>query len=275
MRTLVTVSVCVVALLGLAGTACASTLSVSNEGVLRLAARPGEMNRVTLGEGPLLGGWGYTVGDSAGLTAGRGCTQVSATQAQCLLGGLSDPALGGLDIHQIVLDLGNRGDTSNVFTSMGFAGVEVRGGAGDDVLSGGAVVPTSSPYTVDGGPGDDVIDRVATNGDPVDIDGGPGDDTVSTSGTVGSGSMRGGLGADTFIIRGQVFATIDGGPGPDTITGVETNGRPPTIGQTILGGFGRDTIDGLGASSIDCGPGLDSYVVYDGQTTTGCETPLP
>jgi hypothetical protein len=275
MRAFVLVSTCIAALLGLAGTACASTLNVSRAGVLRLTAWPGEVNGVTFTETVIPGGAAYTVSDSAGVAAGRGCAQVSARQAQCVIGQASDPSLGGLNIARVILDLGDRNDTSSVFTNQGYASVEVRGGAGDDRLSGGAVVPTGTAYAAYGGPGDDTIDGIVTNADPVDVDGGPGDDTISTAaGTVGLGSLRGGLGADTFVIRGQVFATIDGGPGPDTITGVATDGRPPTIGQTIFGGFGRDTIDGLGADTIDCGAGYDSYVPYEGQTTISCEAPL-
>jgi hypothetical protein len=134
-------------------------------------------------------------------------------------------------------------------------------------------VPSGGEYEVDGGLGDDTIDKISTNGDPVDVDGGPGDDTISTFATVGTGALRGGLGADTITVTSFVFATIDGGPGPDVIKGVANNGSAPFIAQTIFGGFGRDTIDGLGASAIDCGPGVDSYVVYDGQTATSCELP--
>jgi hypothetical protein len=63
--------------------------------------------------------------------------------------------------------------------------------------------------------------------------------------------------------------TISGGPGPDVITG---NGA---IGGPVFGGFGNDTIDLPGATSIDCGFGRDSYGVYEGQTATRCERPLP
>jgi hypothetical protein len=272
-RILAVVTGSVVALLGLAGAASASTLSVNQGGVLRLSARVGEVNRVTLRDTSVPMGFAFAVSDAAGLTVGRGCTRVSATQAQCVIGQASDPTLGGLPINQVDLDLGNRNDSSDVLTLDGFASVAVDGGLGDDVLSGGATVPSAGEYEVDGGFGDDTIDRVSTNGDPVDVEGGPGDDTISTIGTVGSGALRGGFGSDRISVTGFVFATIDGGPGPDVIKGVANNGSPPFIAQTIFGGFGRDTIDGLGASAIDCGPGVDSYVVYDGQTATSCELP--
>ncbi len=140
------------------------------------------------------------------------------------------------------------------------------------MLSGGPTVPASGEYAAYGGAGDDTISGIATNGGAVDVDGGPGDDSISTRGLIGTGSLRGGLGADTFSIGpGSLFATIDGGPGPDVITAVAPNGF---IGPTVLGGFGGDTINALAASSIDCGPGRDSYVVYEGQAAANCESPL-
>jgi hypothetical protein len=259
MRFVALMAGCVIAMLAVAGSASASMLAVNEAGVLRLDARFGEVNGVTLREGAPFGT--YTVEDSAGLTVGRGCARVSPTRAQCLI---LDASFNKL-INNVVLDLGNRGDTSDVFTSFGFTPVEVDGGWGDDVLSGNAV----DGYTAHGGRGDDTIERVATNGDPVDIDGGFGNDTISTTGTVGLGSIRGGFGADRLTIGAAVFGSVDGGPGPDAITG---NGA---IAGPVFGGFGKDTIDLPHATSIDCGFGRDSYGVYEGQTATRCEIPLP
>jgi len=273
MRTpLALLSVCAVAVLSLAATADASTIAVSRSGVLNLDARAGEVNGVTLTEVTIPRGSAYSVQDTAGLRVGRGCTRVSATQAQCTIGQASDPLLGGLTISRIELDLGNLADTSSVFTFDGFASVEVRGGAGDDVLTGGPSVPAGGVYAVRGGLGDDTISGIATNGGAVDIEGGPGDDSVSTRGLIGTGSLRGGPGADTFTIGpGSVFATIDGGQGRDVITATEPGGF---IGPTVLGGSDADTINAPAAASIDCGPGLDSFVVYAGQGATRCEIPL-
>ena len=99
---------------------------------------------------------------------------MSPTRGQCLI---ADPS--GTFINKVVLDLGDRDDTSDVVTFFGFTPVEVDGGWGDDVLLGGAV----GGYAAYGGPGDDTIDRVTTNGDPIDVDGGFGDDTLATTGT--------------------------------------------------------------------------------------------
>ena len=259
---------CIIAMLAFASAAGASTLAVDNAGVLRLVAKHGEANHVTVRDAAPAGLFGYAVSDTAGLTAGLGCTQVSPTEATCVV---DDPATG-LDVQDFVLDLGDMNDTSDVFTSNFATGVEVNGGFGDDVLSGGATVPTGSAYTVNGGPGDDTIDRVNTNGDPIDINGGLGNDTISTSGTFVGGSVRGGLGADRIILGGSPFsfvaATVDGGLGPDVITG------SAQILGTVFGGLGNDTIDLVGAPSIDCGLGRDSYVPYAGQTAVRCEIPL-
>ena len=59
--------------------------------------------------------------------------------------------------------------------STGLTPVEVDGGFGDDVLSGRRGVDGYAAY---GGPGDDTIDKLATNGDPIDVDGGSGDDAI-------------------------------------------------------------------------------------------------
>ena len=44
----------------------------------------------------------------------------------------------------------------------------------------------------------------------------------------------------------------------------------------ILGGFGADVIDGGGdGDTINCGLGLDQYVVYAGDTVSNCEVAVP
>jgi hypothetical protein len=249
-----------------AGAAGASTLAVGNAGVLRLVAKHGEVNHVTVRDAAPAGFFGYVVSDTAGLKAGRGCIQESPTEADCTV---DDPAM---NVDDFVLDLGDLDDMSDVFTSNSATGVQVNGGLGDDVLSGGAMVPTDSAYTVNGGPGDDTIDRINTNGDPIDISGGLGNDIISTNGTFVGGTVRGGLGADSITLGGDehasVAATVDGGPGPDVING------GAHIVQPVFGGFGNDNINLPGASSIDCGFGHDSYVPYVGQTTVRCEIPL-
>ena len=55
MRFVALMSGCVVAMLALAASASASTLAVNSAGVLRLDARFGEVNGVTLREGGLFG----------------------------------------------------------------------------------------------------------------------------------------------------------------------------------------------------------------------------
>jgi hypothetical protein len=261
MRFVALMSGCVVAMLALAASASASTVAVNSAGVLRLDAHFGEVNGVTLRESATFFG-PYVVDDSAGITAGSGCAQVSPTQAQCPT---FDPS-GAKLINNVVLNLGNRSDSSDVFTLNGLTPIEVDGGFGDDSLSGAGV----DGYVANGGPGDDTIDKLDTNSGPIDVDGNSGDDIISTTGTVGAGSIRGGFGADRITLAGRfTFATVDGGPGRDVITGAST------VLPTVFGGFGNDTIDLPGAASIDCGFGRDSFGVYEGQTATRCERPLP
>ena len=60
-----------------------------------------------------------------------------------------------------------------------------------------------------------------------------------------------------------------GGAGADTITEVDGTSQ-------IIGGLGADVIDGGGeGDTINCGLGLDRFVLYPGDTVTGCEVALP
>ena len=82
MRFVALMSGCLVAMLAVAGGASASTVAVNQAGVLRLDAKFHEVNGVTLRE--QFPDQAYVVDDTAGLTAGSGCVQVSPTRAQCL-----------------------------------------------------------------------------------------------------------------------------------------------------------------------------------------------
>jgi Ca2+-binding RTX toxin-like protein len=57
--------------------------------------------------------------------------------------------------------------------------------------------------------------------------------------------------------------------GADTITAIDGT-------SVILGGLGADVIDGGGDSdTVNCGLGLDQYVVYAGDAVSGCEVAVP
>ena len=86
----------------------------------------------------------------------------------------------------------------------------------------------------------------------------------------GAGNDR--LSTDEFAAA----ATLDGGAGKDLITTKNlTGGGPFPYAAQILGGDGPDTIDGGGAGdTLDCGPDVDHYKVYLGDTVAGCEIPI-
>ncbi|MER5973514.1 hypothetical protein ABT112_27940 [Streptomyces sp. NPDC002055] len=139
---------------------------------VRLAALPGETNAVTFSAttGNLI------VTDSVSLTAGPGCTTVTANSADC------GPA-GTLTSIRAALGDGN---DSAVTTDEVLASVLLDGGRGQDSIDGGGgndrlydsdgwpSAPTQPSFS--GGPGNDVI--VALNGGYDNVDCGPGVDTV-------------------------------------------------------------------------------------------------
>jgi Ca2+-binding RTX toxin-like protein len=112
-------------------------------------------------------------------------------------------------------------------------------GPGDDTLRGMAN-PTYGGVTLDGGPGADRLDPVASSGA---LTGGDGADTVN--GGPSHDLLDGGAGDDRLI----------GGGGDDVLDGGQ--GRDLLVGGA---GAGNDEIDSLvdGADTIDCGPGRDT-----------------
>ena len=147
--------------------------------------------------------------------------------------------------------------------------VDVQGDAGDDTIT-----AISAAGVVDGGAG---ADEITLNGlrraapralrPPTAA---PATDTISASAPTDMGLIDGGVGADT--ISTATFSRVDeivGGAGADTITEVDGT-------SVIIGGLGADVIDGGGeGDTINCGLGLDQYVLYPGDTVAGCEIALP
>lgn len=91
------------------------------------------------------------------------------------------------------------------------AGFEINGNGGDDTITLAATVPV--PATLRGGPGDDHLSGGAGNDKLV---GGPGDDTLTGRG--GNDSLFGGSGDDT-LIGGSGDDRLLGGAGLDTLLG--------------------------------------------------------
>jgi Ca2+-binding RTX toxin-like protein len=128
-----------------------------------------------------LSGTVVTVGDTSGLTAGAGCTQVNATSATCPLGDASYVYAKGGDDRvgaQPALE------------------TEVEGDAGNDEIT------TAGPIRA----GDGRDELTANGGDPT-LDGEAGDDTLT--GGAGDETMFGGAGSDDLV----------GGAGNDRLDG--------------------------------------------------------
>lgn len=139
--------------------------------------------------------------------------------------------------------------------------IRVDLGAGDDVVSNSA--PDSTPRTLIGGPGNDVL--AGSDGDDV-LWSGSEDDNFDT----GTSTLVGGGGNDQ--LNGAAGADLlEGGSGNDDIQGQAGN-------DTILGGDGEDTINagggadlvapGLGDDgSVNGGTGEDTISYRDGRNT--------
>ena len=303
------IAVCVVVgacLLGAVSTASASKLYVDPSGTLRFAAGAGEVNRVDATD---LGTGGFTVITDPGslIHTGPGCVSVSAHQGSCAL-----PASGGQDMRIDLADkddsarafkLGggsitiNGGVGNDTIADLPQYGADVSGGNGDDAIT---VHPNyGGSADVHGDEGNDTITAISASG-VVSGDGNNDVITLSTMVNPPSGpasAAYGGAGNDKIVanrgtsvglldggvIRGgwaarflATAATLDGGAGKDMITTKNlTGGGPFPYPAQILGGAGPDTIDGGGAGdTLDCGPDVDHYKVYLGDTVAGCEIPI-
>lgn len=200
----------IVAALALSAPAAhASTASVSG-GTLVLAAAAGEANAISVntadfGFGPV---WAYE--DLAGITAGAGCTQRTATVVTCA------------GYARVQAALGDQGDTYSTNESIPDV---VDAGPGNDTANGGA-----GNDELSGGDGADTLDGDSENDT---LAGGDGNDNLT--GDDGDDSVTGGAGAD--VIRGDGPTAF--GNGNDTIDAADGEG------DQVHCGFGADvaTVD--------------------------------
>jgi Ca2+-binding RTX toxin-like protein len=217
-------------LVGSAAPASAGTVSIVG-GEPRFVAAGGEKNQVKAGKS----GGVFTVSDVVPLTAGTGCTPLSAKSAQC-----PSPST------RITIQLGNRSD---LMLMTGGTAVTGMGGTGDDALGGRGQADTLSggrgADDLQGGNGNDTatyagygasegvtvtLDDVANDGNPTadggrkdnvhsDVEnlvGGSGDDVLN--GSPAGNSLAGRAGADTLNGR-DADDLLTGGPGPDLLAG--------------------------------------------------------
>jgi Ca2+-binding RTX toxin-like protein len=129
------------------------------------------------------------------------------------------------------------------------------GGAGDDMLSGGAGNDTleggPGRDRLDGGPGDDLLRDGPDGG--AELRGGDGADTLDAwGGAVPSHVLIGGIGNDTYLVRGAADLVIEeAGGGIDTIFTLAPSGRvliPSNIEMLVLLG-GATQVVGNGLSN--------------------------
>lgn len=241
------------------GAAAAATVSIVS-GTATFSAAAGETNHLTIfyaGSGQVQF---YDTGVST-MTAGAGCTPVSAQKIDC-------PAVSA---SAYSADLGDGNDylSDNLWftttTIYGGAGNDtVYGGWGNDLISGGA-----GNDTIDGRGGDDVID--GDEGADA-IVGNTGTDTVTYASRTAPVSVTtaDGLANDGQAGEGdKIDSTVEnlvGGSAADQLTGSDSaNSLVGGAGDDVLvGGGGDDSLDGgAGTDSFDGGAGIDTIKARD------------
>ncbi|WP_149497533.1 right-handed parallel beta-helix repeat-containing protein [Roseiconus lacunae] len=166
------------------------------------------------------------------ISGGEGTDQIK--------GGPHDDLLfGGADDDDIL------GETGDDRIQAGTGNDTVDGGTGDDLIGGGSgndqLLGNVGNDRIDAGDGDDFVD--GGRGDDI-AEGGAGDDTIE--GGDGDDRILGGPGSD-LLSGGDGHDYIDGGSGVDTIAGEagdDTIDAGPSVGDTLLGGDGDDTLIG-------------------------------
>ncbi len=265
-----------VAALAQASLSAAGTVTLS-AGTLDYSAASGEENRIFIFH-PRTGG--YRIFEmSAAMTAGSGCTSVSANEAFC-------PTELSIDLH---VDAGDMNDFIEV-DAVFYREAILEGGEGSDELQGGGGVLN----ILDGGPGSDTFrpgpfggplqnvvdyssrtnpvsvtlgDGLANDGEAGEQDmiengfgrvwGGSGNDTISAH-AVGFGffDLSGRGGDDTLSVDND--SSLSGGRGDDTLV----SNTSPNEGVDLFGGRGNDLLRG--------GKGFDDLVGGDGNDRLRC-----
>ncbi len=272
----------------------ASTVSIAGSDI-QVVAAPGETNVVTLSNG---NGNSYVVTDTAGATAGAGCTAQTATSVSCNPNALERIRVTLGDGHDTLsgTTLGARveglGGTGNDKLTGGFLGDMLNGEGGDDTVDGGPFVYLVSDFQfadlLRGGDGVDTV-TYASRSTPVrvDVDGGYDDGAAGEFDNVSTDIERVFGGSDNDVLLGSDGANeFHGGGGDDVVDGRDGNDLLYGDGgnDTIDGRYGNDTVDGgAGADSITsrdstvadtvtCGADADSIVADREDALTACET---
>ncbi|MET9763161.1 calcium-binding protein [Streptomyces sp. NPDC006372] len=253
-----------IALAGPAGAAAPTATAAVNEygWHLTYTAAPGQANKVSITQSYTgdRSRFTYVIDDVVPIDTGNGCdhpdsadlTRISCTveapESQSPLNSLEMDLADGADTASFdnatdqvyyfnSIELGDGDDRWTGATGSRVDGTSVRGGAGDDIITVGALGYAG------GGDGDDTL--AAAGGGEI-VDGGPGDDTLR--GGDGDQILRADDGADT-VYGGAGDDELYGGRGNDILYGNSGADR-------IWGNSGDDELyGGPGADTLSGGPG--------------------
>ena len=234
---------------------------VRSNGLLKYDTLPGVNDQVTVG---VVGGFVQVDNPASTITAGAGCTLLSAHEARCQAAtsvfNLSIRSLDGDDSvvnATSIPSLIRAGDGNDLLVG-GSAADTLSGGFGSDVIRGGAGVDTAS-YG-------EVANRLGIR---ADLDGATGDDGSSEDGPAGARDTIAadvenllGTGADDVLIGNAGPNVINASGGHDEIRGLGGNDQ--------LTGRGGGIVDG-GDNTDHCTSDLRSLPVA-ADTFVGCET---
>ena len=230
------------------GASTAEIVSNGNGPFVRVNGGP-EINEITVSKA----GGTFTISDTAGVSAGTGCTQVGLdVTCPAVSSGAAINGYGGGDTL--------RGSSGNDRINGGPGPDDMFGEFGNDTMNSGSggidpdLCLDTPPFrcfeTMDAGPGFDTV-TYANRAGPIIADMRASrafvqDDDGTVDGTAAFESIVGGRGSDE-IIGSQFADRLNGGPGdaPDV----------------ICGGLGNDTVDFNGIELVTCG---DIPVAYCG-----------
>jgi len=253
----------------------------SGDGVDTIQESPGAQELMVMGDG---GADSFTVDSNSGLlrvTEGAASiTASNSTNEVTILGGNGDDSITVSsidDVRQVSLIIDGQGNNDTITAMnarLGGVLLDLRGGDGDDTVTGSRDRETisgnagddslsggESSDVLDGGEGNDVL-----NGDVGDdsLDGGSGNDTLN--GNDGNDSLQGSFGNDV-LMGGVGNDTLRGGFGNDTLNGAAGNDLADgnQDDDRVLGGSGDDSLDGgTGDDTVTGQSGNDQLKGGDG-----------
>lgn len=152
-------------------------------------------------------------------------------------------------VRNLIINAGKGNDTVTVDTGPKTTPATINGGDGNDVLSGGA-----GNDNINGGNGDDILNGNAGNDT---LHGNNGNDTLS--GGEGNDALFGDAGDDS----------LDGGSGNDRLRGGAGN-------DVLIGGVGKDFLNGdAGVDTNYAAAGIDSYAIDRRDSLITSDQPAP